>query len=151
MRRTGFTLIELLVVIAIIGFLATLAMPSLMRFVAKSKRTEAYLMLRSLHMAEKTYHMEHGTYTTQLTGPKDALGWKPDTTHLYTYGFPGQEGGSCIVGTLKTPGSALQGAGISAQGFIIAAAGDIDNDGDPDVITIDQTGTIRIIKDDLAQ
>ncbi len=45
MKRTGFTLVELMVVVAIIGFLAMIAVPNFMRFLAKAKRAEAYMNL----------------------------------------------------------------------------------------------------------
>ena len=38
---------------------------------------------------------------------------------------------------------------IDKNGFIVGAAGDIDGDGDADVITIDQFSNVRIVKDDL--
>ena len=74
MRQTGYTLIELMIVIAIIAFLAMIAVPTFMTFLAKAKRTEAYMNLNALATAEKVYWAEHGSYTTDLT----ALGWKPE-------------------------------------------------------------------------
>lgn len=146
MRKQGFTLIELLVVLAIVAFLSVLSIPSFLKFLAKSKRSEAYMTLRSLYLAEKAYHMEHGSYAKRISGTaKDSLGWKAEGTLLYTYGFPS----SCVVGDLKAPGSALKGANASDKGFIIAAAGDIDNDGVCDVITIDQDGKVKLVVDDL--
>ena len=150
-ERRGFMLIELLIVIAIIAFLSALSIPSFMKFLAKSKRTEAYMVLRSLYLAEKGYHLEHGVYSTALTGNSaDSLGWKPEGTLQYTYGFPGSEGRTFLVGSLKAPGSALQGAGITEQGFVLAAAADIDSDGTFDLITIKSAGVIKVVTDDLA-
>jgi len=151
MVKRGFSLIELLIVVAIVAFLSALTIPSLMKFLAKSKRAEAYMTLRALYLAEKAYQLERGTYSAVLIGsPQEAIGWKPEGKLLYTYGFPGADGRSCIVGELKAPGSALQGAGLNDKGFVIAAAGDIDGDGQFDVITIDQNGTITVVVDDLA-
>jgi prepilin-type N-terminal cleavage/methylation domain-containing protein len=148
--KTGFSMIELLIVIAIIAFLSALTIPSLMKFLARSKRSEAMLTLRSLYLAEKAYHMEHGSYSPNLMGSgQNSVGWKPEGTLLYTYGFPGAEGTTCLVGELKTSSGALQGARVSDAGFVIAAAGDIDGDGIADVITIDQQGKITIVVDDL--
>lgn len=145
MVRRGFSLIEVMVVIAIIAFFAVLALPNFMTFLAKAKRSEAHIHLRALYMLEKAYFAEHGTYTGQLQGAQ-SLNWKPEGTVNYTYGFPG----SAVVGELQTPAGALQGAFASNQAFTIAAAGDIDNDGEPDVLTINEKGEIKIIKDDLA-
>lgn len=146
--RSGFSLIELLIVIAVIAFLSALSVPSLFRFLAKSKRSEAYMTLRSLYLSEKSYWAEHGSYTNKLQGP-DSLGWKPEGTLQYTYGFPGSEGTNFVSGALKGSSSALTGS-ANAGSFTASAVGDIDGDGDPDLLTIDQNGNIMLVKDDLA-
>lgn len=143
--RRGFSLIEVMIVIAIIAFFAVLALPNFMTFLAKAKRSEAHIQLRALYMLQKTYFAEHGTYTDKLQGA-DSLNWKPEGQVNYTYGFPG----SSVVGALGTPASALAGASAGSQAFTIAAAGDIDNDGEPDVLTINEKGEIVLVKDDLA-
>lgn len=148
-RPSGFTLVELMIVIAIIAFLSMVTIPSLMKFLAKSKRSEAYLYLRTLAQAEKSYYIEHGSYTKKLSGP-DSLGWKPEGSFFYTYGFPeGGEGKSHFVGQLKTPASALSGAAISRDGFVIYAAGNIYG-GEIDIVSIDHHGVIKIVNDALA-
>ncbi|MGC2310693.1 MAG: prepilin-type N-terminal cleavage/methylation domain-containing protein [Candidatus Babeliaceae bacterium] len=147
--KKGFSLMELMIVITIIAFLAMIAIPGLMKVLARAKRTEALVNLRALYMAEKTFWAEHGNYTNILQGA-GGLGWKPEGTLNYTYGFSnGSEGHSYFTGSLKTPASALQGSGVSEGGFTIAAAGDIDGDGKPDILTIDHTGAIKIVQDDL--
>ena len=146
MSRSGFTLIELMIVVAIIAFLATLTLPSLTTFLAKAKRTEAYVNLSSLATAEKAYFAEHGKYTKNLRN----LGWKPEGNFNYTYGFAdGSEGVNYFVGKSKAPSSALNGSKISDNNFVICAASDIDNDGKLDVIAIDQNSKITILEDDL--
>jgi prepilin-type N-terminal cleavage/methylation domain-containing protein len=145
MVRRGFSLIEVMVVIAIIAFFAVIALPNFMTFLAKAKRSEAHIQLRALYMLQKAYFAENGVYTDSIQGAK-SLNWKPDGTVNYTYGFPG----SFVMGALGTTASALAGAGISGQGFTIAAAGDIDNDGEPDVLNINEKGEITVVKDDLA-
>lgn len=144
-KSHGFSLIELLIVIAIVAFLSAISIPSFFKFLAKSKRSEAYVTLRSLYMAERAYWVEHGKYTNMLDGAH-GLGWKPEGTLQYTYGFPN----SCVVGALKTPASALQNGSATDAGFTVSAAGDIDGDGAFDVLTIDQNGTITLVTDDLA-
>jgi prepilin-type N-terminal cleavage/methylation domain-containing protein len=158
MKNKGFTLIELMVVVAIIAFLATLAIPTFSRFFAKAKRTEAYLNLSSLYAAEKAYHAEHGTYTDVLNGP-GGLGWKPegyrgggkDERFCYTYGFShGAEGKQFFTGNLEASTSALSGSFAGKDKFLIVAAGDIDGDGNVDIITVDQDNKISVYQDDLA-
>ena len=145
----GFNLIELMIVLAIVAILSAIALPGFMCFLSKAKRTEAYVTLRSLYAAEKAYWIEHGVYSSVLMGA-DGIGWKPDGQLNYTYGFShGSEGKNYVVGKFKTPASALQLTKAATNEFIIAAAGDIDGDGEPDVLTIDQNGIIVIVKDDL--
>lgn len=157
MKRSGFTLIELMVVVAIIGLLAVIAIPSFTGYIAKAKRAEAYINLSSLYAAEKAYWAEHGTYTTNISGP-GGLGWKPDgykgggekERFNYTYGFGnGVEGMNYFTGKLQAPASALSAGHANKDGFMIVAAADIDGDGKLDVIGIDHTNAIIILQDDL--
>jgi type IV pilus assembly protein PilA len=144
----GFSLLELMVVLAIVAFLAMIAMPNFMRLFAKAKRMEAYTHLRALYLAEKAFFAEHGTYTSNLGGT-DGLGWKADGRLHYTYGFNGSESKNYKLGSLKTPASALVGTYANATGFKAGAAGDIDNDGVADFLTIDHNGEIKLERDDL--
>lgn len=143
--KKGFTLIELMIVVAIIAFLAMVSIPSFKRFLAKAKRTEAYMNLNALATAEKIYWAEHGTYSTDLT----ALGWKPEGQLQYTYGFSGSEGKNYSTGASKTASSHLSAGNATKDGFVAVAAGDIDGDGEPDIITINQDMNIVIVQDDL--
>lgn len=154
----GFTMIELMIVVAIIGFLSMISVPSFLKFLSKAKRAEAYMNLGSLYVAQKAHWAEHGTYSTMLNG-KDGIGWKPEgyssggsqEKFNYTYGFSqGQEGQSFFTGKLSTPQTALGTTKADKEGFIIAAAGDIDGDGTADLLTVNQHNDIKIVIDDLA-
>lgn len=148
-KRVAFTLIELMIVVAIIAFLATMAVPNLLKFSAKAKRAEAYAQLRSLYMAEKVYFAEKGSYTTLLTG-NNSLGWKPDGTVLYTYGFSGTPGVNNIIGSLGAQPTALDGSRADKKSFLAYAVGDLDGDGVLDKLSITETGEITIVTDDLS-
>ena len=149
-EKQGFTLIELMVVIAIIAFLSMIAVPNMLKYVSKAKRTEAYAQLASLALAEKAYFAEHGSYTSVIGGSQ-GLHWKPQGSYNYSYGFSsGQEGENYFIGQLKAPVSALARAKISPKGFVIIAAADIDGDGELDVISVDQDNVFTLLSDDLA-
>jgi prepilin-type N-terminal cleavage/methylation domain-containing protein len=145
MVRSGFTLIELMIVVSILAFLSMISVPNFLRFLAKAKRTEAYMNLGSLYVAEKSYWAENGKYSTKLTG-KDGIGWQPEGQHFYTYGF---NGGEFVQGKLKAPQSALGSTRADTDSFIAAAAGDIDGDGVMDLLTVDQFNNIQLVKNDL--
>lgn len=146
-KAEAFSLIELMIVIAIIGFLSIISIPSLLNYLSKAKRTEAYVNLRSLALAEKAYFAENGNYSTNLTGT-NSLNWKPEGPILYTYGFPGTDGLNYFMGTSNGNISETQ-SGITNTGFTICAIGDIDGDGKTDIISINQDNIIKIVQDDL--
>lgn len=156
MKKSGFTFIELMFVVAIIAFLAMVAIPSARRYLARAKRAEAYTMLSSIATAQKVYWAEHGKFSTQLGGD-GGLGWKPEgyrgggaqENFNYTYGFPGSEGVTFFTGKLNTPSSFLSAATVSDNGFVAVAAGDITGEGKPDILTIDNNGTIAVVYDSL--
>lgn len=142
--KRGFSLIELLVVTAIIVFLSAIAAPNFMKMLAKAKRTEAYLYLRTLAHAQKAYYVQHGSYTTSLS----ALGWKPEGSFVYTYGFPGSEGETYVNGQSGASAGALSGAGVNKNGFVIRAAGAIYGE-KLDIISVDQAQVFSIVSDAL--
>ncbi len=155
--QKGFTLIELMVVIAIIIFLSVLAIPSFKRFLAKAKRAEAYTQLHALYAAEKAHWAEHGTYTSTLAG-RDSAGWSPEgykgggkhENFYYTYGFSeGGEGTGYFTGKLETSASNFPQTYADTQKFRAAAVGDIMASGKPDILTIDQDGTITLVQNAL--
>jgi len=157
-KIAGFTLIELMIVVAIIAFLSVIAIPNFFKFLAKAKRSEAYMNLGSIYTAQKTYWAEHGTYTTNLSG-KGGIGWKPqgykgggkNEKFYYTYGFgSGAEGIEHFTGNKETSHSHLGMTKADKTSFIAGAACDLDGDGKPDIITIDQDGNIKIVQDDLS-
>ena len=159
MRTKGFTLIELMIVVAIVAFLSMIAVPNFMRYIAKAKRTEAYMNLGSIYTAEKMYWAEHGCYTNKLAGDQGA-GWKPEgysgggaqERYHYTYGFcDGKEGENYFTGKLGTAISNLKLSKADNNSFLAIAAGDIDGDGKLDVIGINDKHDIVILQDDLAE
>lgn len=149
MIKKGFTLLELMIVVVIIAFLAMISVPSFARYLAKAKRAEVYMNLSAIYAAQKAYWAEHGKYSDMLYGP-NSIGWKPEGQFYYTYGFShGSEGKNYFTGKINTSHTYLSLSKADANSFIVVAAADIDNDGTPDIVAVDQNNRIWIVQDDL--
>lgn len=66
-RKRGFTLIELMITVAIVAVLASLAYPSFMGAVRKSRRSEAFDMVTRIQQAQERWRGDHSAYTTDLS------------------------------------------------------------------------------------
>lgn len=65
-RIRGFSLIELMIVLAIITIIASIAVPSYMNQVRKSKRTDAMSALLKMKMEEEIWRSDHPSYTSEM-------------------------------------------------------------------------------------
>lgn len=63
----GFTLIEILVVTVIMGILASIAYPSLMGQVRKSRRSDAIAALARVQQAQERWRANNAQYTATLS------------------------------------------------------------------------------------
>ncbi len=61
---SGFTLIEVMIVVVIVGILASIALPSFMDQMRKSRRTDALQSLRALQLAQERYRGNNPSYGT---------------------------------------------------------------------------------------
>jgi len=120
-NKRGFTLIELMIVIAIVGILAAIAIPNFLVYQAKSKQSEAKMLLKAMHTSEVAYFSENGYFTNDAV----ALDWRPKTDCRYRYtvglGFMGNTGS---VGTPMNAGS----PGADTLNFTALAWSNIDRD-----------------------
>lgn len=82
-KQAGFSLVELMVVVAIIGVLATIAIPRVNRFIAKSRQSEAQVNLSSLYTFNKNFFVEFQGYTNAFA----SMGYRPEGNLRYNVGF----------------------------------------------------------------
>ena len=124
-RSQAFTLIEMMIVVVIIGILASVAIPSFMRYQLRTKSTEVRSNLAAIRIAEEATFAETGRYLPAVAEPPvipgqspadfnsatpdfAALGWTPEGRVYFSYAIA-----------------------ISADltGYTADAAADIDGDG----------------------
>ena len=90
-KQLGFTLLELMITVAILGILSSIAVPSYMSYVTKSKRTEAKTEILRLAQLQESHYIQNLTYAKSHS---DGLGFPAGTlfseTELYTITAQGQ-------------------------------------------------------------
>lgn len=107
-QLAGFTLVELMIVVGMVGALAAIAIPNFLSYQAKSRRSEAYVNVSGIVVAQKSYFAEKNSYfdsgapwpdydangglgTTKQTWDAasnaafEELGWKPEGPVIYSY------------------------------------------------------------------
>lgn len=107
--QAGFSLVELMVVVAIIGILASLAIPSVGKYMAKARQSEAKTQLSSLYTAEKAFYAEYAAYHTMF----GAIGYSPEGKLRYVVGFAGA--GAPDAGPTNGYNATPTGIGTSRQ------------------------------------
>ena len=65
-RLRGFTLIEILVTVAILAIVASLAYPSFIAAIQKSRRSEAFDAITRIQQAQERWRANHSSYTADL-------------------------------------------------------------------------------------
>lgn len=166
-RALGFTLVELMFAVAIVSILAAVSLPQFFNWRGRAYRSEAKMQLGALFKAQKTHFAEHRSFSDNLA----LVGYRPEGSPRYIVGFtsdgtPTPSGrndtaelcaGGCpySVELMVDPfGGALTEADLataplSANRFTASAAGNIDNDADLDIWTVDDANVLTHAADDL--
>ncbi len=121
-QNKGFSLVELMVVVAIIGILSAVAVPSVNKYMAKARQTEAKANLSMYYGANKVFHTEYGTFDTKLT----VIGFKPEGRMRYNVGhtFGGLSQAELGTYNYTTPlPPAGPGRAVNTAGLCTTAAG----------------------------
>ncbi|MBI3540545.1 MAG: type II secretion system protein [Deltaproteobacteria bacterium] len=121
----GFSLIELMVVVAILSVAAAIAVPKFLKYQVERRQEECHQNLRSLLETERNYFKKTNLFTSDVS----ALGWEPKGRKWHTYHF------------IPNP--------PPKNGFLFECLGNIDKDPTIDQATIDETGQINQISDDV--
>lgn len=66
-RVCGFTLIELMIALVVVGVLLSLALPSLMGSIRKSRRAEAFTKLNAVQLAQERFRANNPDYAASLS------------------------------------------------------------------------------------
>lgn len=152
-NRGGFTLIELMIVVAIIGLLATIAVPTYMGFLARTRQGEAEANLGGIFTNEQAYYSEFETYSDDFPTIGFALAggskyydftaaapvgnsW-PSGSWIGKHGSPGDGPPTGTVLNFNVPPGATESA------FTCIAAGNISNGDTYDVWSINQNSALN--------
>ena len=112
----GFTLVELMIVVAILGIITSIAYPSYLKQVQKSKRAPAKVELMRIAQLQESYYVQNLSYAVALK-TSDGEG---DLN--FAEMSPQTEGGDYTVSIANTTPSGCDGTStIPCTGYVIEA------------------------------
>jgi type IV pilus assembly protein PilE len=118
-RSKGFSLIELMVVVAIVGVLASVAFPSFMNSIRKSRRSDALIALGAAQQSQERYRLSHSTYG----GTASAIGISGNSeAGLYTIAISGNTGTDYVL-TASAVSSKSQASDTDCTSITITKSG----------------------------
>jgi type IV pilus assembly protein PilA len=126
-KSKGFTLVELMIVVVIIGVIAALAIPRFMNTSTKTKQSEAQGILKQIYTMELTHFEQYNAYTDDI----DELDVEFMANTRYDYSV--QVDGTAFIAIAVSPDPGL------------------DDDPSPDVWTVDETGVIVCVTNDVIE
>lgn len=72
-RRRGFTLIELMITVAVVAILASVAIPSFLRYQMKARRSEVFINMRGVATAQVVYERNYEHFISCTASPSTPL------------------------------------------------------------------------------
>lgn len=97
-NNSGFTLVELMVAVGITGALTSIAVPNYLKYVAKSRESEAKIALSAIYVGEKQFGVEYGYYNACLS----KVGYQvppASAANYYTVGFKNTQASLPVCGS----------------------------------------------------
>ena len=109
----GFSLLELMIAVAILGILTSIAYPSYLKQVQKTKRTPAKVELMRIAQLQESFYVQNLSYAKTLNGASSAggLGFAASTVTT--------EGGNYTVSLTSTKADGTACSGTSANPCVL--------------------------------